>query len=177
LPGKLSTINARCLHRLSNRRLVPLLSPQLSYARLLLADFIRHIPIRSTFTQVYYCAITAFFLLATYQFILNIFLCMLYCLYEMLSSFFFVIRKCLFPNNGEVTSLIHRSSDKLSAILEARRPPPFLPQQPFASAFPLVFCSLSPSIHGWHGRTVSLAETLYGAQIRFLPVLGIGKSI
>lgn len=29
-------------------------------------------------------------------------------------------------NGGELTSLIHRSSDKLSSILGARRPPPFL---------------------------------------------------
>lgn len=79
-----------------------------------------------------------FFLLVVYYLLADILLCELYCWYEMLSSFSLRIRKYLFPNNGEVTSLIHCSSDKLSAIPEARRPPPFLSRQPFASAFPLV---------------------------------------
>lgn len=135
---ELSTINARCLHPIG--QLVfpcfPFNYRTHGFYSTILSNTCIKYDLRET--SIYYCAITTFFPSVLYYLLLNIFPCVLDCRYETLSSFFFMIRKCLFPNNGEVTSLIHRSSDKLSAHLEARRPPPFLPRQPFASAFPLV---------------------------------------
>lgn len=141
--GKLSIINTRCLHPIGDSFLCLVLSLQLSYAWLLLDDLIRYIyqyglSLHKT-SIYYYCVITAFFFINSTLFVTGYFSIRI--VLPILSSFFFMIRKCLLPNNGEVTSLIHCSSDKLSAILEARRPPPwkaFLPRQPFASAFLLV---------------------------------------
>ena len=139
----------------SNRRfpssfLYLVFSLQISYAWLLLDDLsIRYIyqyglPLHKT-SIYYYCVITAFFFINSILFVTGYF--SINIVLPILSPFFFVIRKCLLSNNGEVTSLIHRSSDKLSAIPEARRPSPwkaFLPRQPFASAFLLV---LAPFHH------------------------------
>jgi len=148
--GKLSTINTRCLHPIDDSFLYLVFSFQISYTWLLFDNllsihYIYQYDLSLHKTSIYYCVITAFIFINSILFVTGYFSIRI--VLPILSPFFFVIRKCLLSNNGEVTSLIHRSSDKLSAILEARRPSremAFLPRQPFASAFLLV---LAPFHH------------------------------
>lgn len=82
----------------------------------------------STKRPIYHYVITVS-LNSRIQFLNRSFFYALLLTWDILSSFFFLCPEMSdSANNGEeVTSLIHRSSDKLSSILGARRPPPFLP--------------------------------------------------